>query len=169
MRSAVPILLIALSLCVAAPARAQDNPRELAALDPLIGEWDTQATVTDANNVQTQISGHVKVEWTLGKRVATAHGADSSPVEYEGKWAYDTVQKCYRTWFFNSKGAIFEYGNGTWDESTKTLTFQNQINTVTATLAMHVADKNTLEWTVTAKNNDGKVLFNFNGKWTRKA
>jgi len=84
--------------------------------------------------------------------------------------AYDVQEKAYRLWVFDSRGN-FPRGpaTGQWNEESETMTFAMDFgNGVTGTMKLHFVSKDANRWTLVAKDQDGKVLLDMEGKTTRK-
>jgi hypothetical protein len=114
---------------VAIPGLPTDpnRPDEMKVLDRLVGEWRNEITVTDIaapDKPKTEMA-RVKAELVLGGRfvemIDTNEATGGS--DYTLHW-YDPTAMQYREWFFNGRGYVLEF-TGTWDEATKTLTWNS--------------------------------------------
>jgi hypothetical protein len=84
--------------------------------------------------------------------------------------AYDSENKVYRRWFFDSEGAIPRgEDRGKWDEATHTFTWKERwSNGITSTKTDRFIDDDTLERTLVFKDRTGKVLLDMEAKAKRK-
>jgi hypothetical protein len=149
------------------------QPAELSAeqkvLDLALGNWKGDLTVhkTKWNPKefrQTSTSSCVRV---LGGRFILNKGGGSDGTTGLTLTTYDTEKKCYRCWYFDSKGSAVEM-QGKWDPETKTATWRSDLgNGVTAVSTARYVDGETVETSIVNKDKDGEILFRVEGKATR--
>jgi hypothetical protein len=159
--------------CVA-PSRADEpppKPPELKVLDRYVGSWDTQMTIMPAEWTpkEVRVTGTAKCEWILDGRLLQGKGSDTSKADFLLQWTYDVERKEYRSWFFNSTGAVLTWGDGKWDPAAKSLVMKQSLgNGIANSMTARFVDADTIVFTSQAKGQDGKVLFAMEAKWTRR-
>jgi hypothetical protein len=160
------------------PIEAQEaTPHpDLPALRPLqrfVGAWDQQVVieVSDWAPENTTMAGDVTASWILSGRVIE-HRVIWSPDNRHGLAlvAYDTENKVYRQWYFDSSGTIpRERLRGEWDEATETITWKGRLpGGITVTGDHRFLDEDTFEWSLTHKDRTGKVILLMAAKSKRK-
>jgi hypothetical protein len=104
-----------------------NRPQEMKVLDRLVGAWRNEATVRNGATPDQPKSETTrsKAESILGGRFIEQIDSDGRDKagHYSLFW-YDPSAKLYRYWFFHSAGYFFD-GSGTWDEMTKSLTWNS--------------------------------------------
>ena len=154
----------------AAPTnRSTTRPAEQKLLDMSLGNWKGVMIVHKAKwnpkeIRQTSVSSCVRV---LGGRFTMNKGGGSDGVTGLTLTTYDTTRKCYRCWYFDSKGSGVEM-QGKWDQATKTAVWRSDLgNGVTAVSTARYVDDNTVKLSIVNKDRDGEVVFRVEGKATR--
>ena len=118
------IATVVLSLVVVqSTAHAQEaRPDGLKALGHYVGSWHT----TNTNKVDGS-KGTVKesTAWILKDRFILGRES-SQPDGVKSLWLMtnDPESRTYPFWYFNNKGGLGGEWGGTWDETSKTLTFK---------------------------------------------
>jgi len=169
MKNSFRVFVLIAGLTCALPAEAEtsqgpskDVP-ELAALQYLIGTFDTQVTAP------FRTTGKVKGEWVHGgyflKQTWTREASEETP-EMNGTvfLTYDRSKRVYRQWSFDSTSTVFE-SKGSWDPKKWTMTWTGGANegfphawkmTFDETLA-HT-------WSIAIKDGDGNTVYESRGK-----
>ena len=167
------IAVLAATLLATSDVRGQETkapPPEMKVLHKLVGAWQGEATfrVAEWTPEETHTKATSKNELILGGHVLQSRGFDS-----QGKlsqihlFTYDKEQQVYRKWFFDSNGSTVE-DVGQWDEGSSTLTFTNETRGITGVVSFHFVDKDTVQWSVVSKDQQGKVYLDLHGKTTRQ-
>ena len=173
----ISVIVVALPVigAVAAekPAKAKTAAEPSAGLKVLykfVGNWRGTTTIhktmwTPKEIRGTTVASCVRVlggRFTLNK-TTTSDGETALTLT-----TYDARRKCYRMWWFNSRGDIAE-SQGKWDAPSKTCTWRNiaRNNGVTSVATARYLDDNTVKWTVVTKDRSGKIGFSMEGKETR--
>jgi len=146
---------------------AGDAPKrsaELQVLDYLIGDWETVVTVQGTgekfNSVQTR-------KWSRdGKFVLSEEQDISSKKESHFLVTYDGKAKQYRACFINESVTVPLLG--TWDESTKTMTWKSTDVAFKHESIHRSVNKDRVEWTMTVTGPDGKVVLELSAKQARR-
>jgi hypothetical protein len=142
------------------------RPAEMNVLDRLVGEWRNEITVSVAGPDTKVETVRVKAEPILGGRfiekVETNDLTGAS--DYTLNW-FDTDAKKYRTWFFNHAGSVTEF-TGTWNEATKTLTWNSADGRLEGRWTFKGDDLR--EFRYLTKAADGKVVNEAVGKSVRQ-
>ena len=171
----LPALIVVLSATVLASpdVRAQESkapPPEMNVFRKMVGAWQSEATseVAEWTSEETHTKGTSKNDLILDGHFLLSRNFDS-----QGKlsdihlFTYDKERQAYRQWFFNSNGATLE-STGKWDEASSTLTLTNETRGITGVFSTHFVDKDTLEWSVVSKDQQGKVYLDLHGETTRQ-
>ena len=145
-------------------------PAEMKVLHKLVGAWQSEMTfrVAEWTPEETVTKRTNKSDLILGGHFLLNKNFDS-----QGKlsviylFTYDKEQQAYRQWFFDSKGSTLE-STGKWDEGSSTLTLKNETRGITGVYSMHFVDKDTVQWSVVSKDQQGKVYLDLHGKTTRQ-
>jgi hypothetical protein len=104
-------------------------------------------------------------EWVVAKRfLRSKTRRQPGNQEIIQLWAYDPLRKEYRSWYFNSLGEAGEW-TGHWDEGTKTLAGKSG---TTGVGKARLIDRDTLAWSVVARDQDGQVVLDLRGKSSRR-
>lgn len=171
-------LTLVLSLCILNPLAAGEEPKaapkqlppELRVLERYQGSWNTDIVnkVAEWNKKETQITGTLTGEWVLEGRYMQIKGKSSTGVETIQMRTYDSQQKRYRAWVFDSTGTAAT-STGQWDEDAKTMTWKGDLaNGITGINTVHFDGTDTVEWRLIAKNDEGKVFLDMDGKFRRR-
>ena len=148
----------------------QQSP-ESKVLQRFIGSWEWQVVSQPAEwtpeKMMTSATG--KIEWILRGRMIEDKGVFGN-LHCLTLMAYDSENKVYQRWWFDSDGNIPRGENrGKWDEATQTLTWKGNLpNGITTTQTDRFIGKDTLERTVVFKDRTGKVLLDMEAKANRK-
>jgi hypothetical protein len=174
---------IVLTVLTCATARAADDQQEPATdvpeLQPLsqyAGNWQVELTIKNMEHPDgVKTTGSSVGEWIHGGRFLrqtwSVNAADGIPA-FNGSSirTYDPRKMTYRTWSFDSTGNA-EESQGLWDPQKRTLTWKILENNsggmtiVTSTFAQDGMET----WSILAKDSNGTVLADVNGKATRRA
>ena len=172
--SAIVVTVLAMG-AVAAEKPAKDGPAaepsaELKVLYKFVGNWRGTTTIHKAKWTPKEISG---TSTTSCVRVLGGRFTMNKTTTSDGETAltlttYDARKKCYRMWWFNSRGDIVE-SEGKWDGPSKTSTWRNiaRNNGVTSVATARYLDDNTVKWTVVTKDRSGEIGFSMVGNETR--
>ena len=149
----------------------QQSP-ELKVLQRYVGSWQWQMVSKPAEWTpeKTTATATGKAEWILRGRMIEDKGVMFDNVHVLALKTYDSDNKVYQQWWFDSNGNIprGEY-RGKWDEATQTFTWKGSLpNGITSTRTDRFIDKDTLESTVVFKDRTGKVLMDMEAKAKRK-
>ena len=147
-----------------------DLPAELKVLDRLIGEWDTvtiqrQAEWTPAGGRST---AKITREWILNGRFVMDKSLHSNGDESIAILGYDSGQKTYRSWWFNSQGHRND-SRGQWAEASQTLSYRTELEDgKQRRSSVRVADPNKEVWQFKVTDADGKVYLDMDITATRR-
>ena len=152
------------------PADAPAEPPELKILQHFVGTWTTELIQKRAEWTpkEVRVTGTDTTEWVLGGRFIQSKTRSADGKSENMRLAtYDAQKKEYRRWSFDSGGA-FNEASGQWDEGSKSLKWEGRAGEeIPVVIKVRVVDRNTIEWTLIAKNGDGKVFLDFEGKAVR--
>ncbi len=145
------------------------KPPELEVLQRLVGSWNSECTEKQAGK-ETRITGTMTTEWVLGGRFLQCRGMrNPGRIENLQIIGFDPAKKEFRMWYFDSSGTIVGPVGGQWDENSKTLTWQYKPrDDVLLVNRVHFIDNDSEEWHATVSGKDGAVLFDQQGKSTRR-
>jgi hypothetical protein len=179
MRTKLPQFTLAVSALILSAhfAQADDKksespeakPPELKILERLIGKWDWETVSKPAEWTPKEVrsKGTLTREWVLGSRFVQEKGGDADNPS-QCMFTYDAQKKAYRFWLFDSKGTTLEL-TGQWDDASKTFSWKGDVgNGITTSGPMRFLDDDTIEWQAIAKDKDGKVYHQMEGKLKRK-
>lgn len=120
---------------------------------------------TEQHPNETKMTGLTTNEWVLEKRFLQSKSCrQPGRQEFLQLWTYAPIKNGYRSWFFNSQGHAAEWSDQ-WDEGSKTFSGKSGTGSVRKG---HFIDKDTIEWTLVAKDKDGKVFLDLEAKQTRR-
>lgn len=147
-------------------------PPELQALDYFVGEWSEQAVMKKAEWTpkETTSTATGKRQWILGKRVIENRGVwQPGNIEFLHLQTYDPDRKEYRTWYFDSSGALPKgEESGQWNAKTKTFTFKGVPGPgLTSHFTGRIVDDDHWEWTYLIKDGSNKKFLDISAKATR--
>jgi hypothetical protein len=151
-------------------ALADEKPAELKVLERFIGTWKDEAVYkpspqTPKERRETSTS---RFEWSLAGRFVVGRGKTTDGDEDLQILSFDTKKKAFRRWYFDSDGNTRE-STGKWDEKSSTLTWTGSSDEGTTVVSVwKFTDKDTLDWTWTAKDKDGKLAGRIEGKSVRQ-
>ncbi len=166
------LMLLSVAACLSQHSLGAEpvKPPELKVLEKFVGTWDCEIvtkpavwTPEEKREKAMEVNEMALDGWFL-------HGSSKTP---DGKTlvimmnTYDPERKKFHFWRFAGRGC--EEADGQWDETTSTLTITtDQGNGVTTKAAFHVIDGDHREYHIVAKDGDGKVYVNIQGKVTRR-
>ncbi len=147
------------------------KPPELKVLQRFVGTWDVEAvtkptvwTPAEKREKCVEYNEMALDGWFLHGSSKSADGKTSAIVMN----TYDPGKKEYRIRRFTPGGLCDEL-TGQWDETTSTLTVKGDLGRgITLTAAFHLKDEDHREYHVVAKDDDGKVYFDVQGRVTRR-
>lgn len=145
------------------PQRASRDVPELAALQYLIGTFDTVVTAP------TRARGAAKGEWVHGGHFLRQTWTRKAGNETPGMngtiiMTYDRSDKVYRQWSFDSTGTVFE-SEGDWDPKTWTMTWTGSGAFDTSHIWTMTFDKRLAHtWRIEIKDNNDKTVYDSRGK-----
>lgn len=153
---------------VAADGPAEEIP-QLKVLSQYVGTWE--ATVSSPNSPLTQAT-HT-AEWILDghflqQDVTLKTDDGQTAIRSRNLYTYDKTLGKYRTWSFLSDGNV-RSATGTWDESTRTLTFVNRENGMVSRTTAHFVEEGVEHWNWTIKRSSGETLFEMSGESRRQS
>ena len=158
---------------VAAGDAATTQPAELSAelkvLHKFLGNWQGTTTIHKAKWTPEEIRGTSATSRVsvLGGRFALSEAAASDGTTALTLATYDEERKCYRMWWFSSRGDASE-SQGVWDAETKTATWRSEGDDgVTSVATARYLDDNTVKWSVVVKDGQGEIGHHMEGRETR--
>ena len=148
----------------AAPAsKPAVRSAEQKVLDVFVGDWKTTAAAPKA----VSLTGRSSITRILQGRFIQESNRTSDGATYLRLVTYDVQRKCYRMWYFDSRGGMGE-SKGEFDAKTRTLTMvSDPDNGLTNTAKVRVVDNDTFEWSSVVRDREGKTVFQVKGKHTR--
>ena len=167
------IAVLSATLLATSDVRGQETkapPPEMKVFHKMVGAWQSEATskVAEWTPEENHTKGTSKNDLILGGHFLLSRNFDS-----QGKlsdihlFTYDKEQQAYQQWFFDSNGSTLE-STGKWDEGSSTLTLENETRGITGVFSMQFGDKDTVQWSVVSKDQQGKVYLDLHGKTTRQ-
>jgi hypothetical protein len=158
--------------CLGQQAWAADSPKppELNVLEKFVGVWDCEIitkpavwTPDEKREKAVEVNEMALDGWFLHGCSKTRDGKTIAILMN----TYDPTQKKYRIWRFVGHGC--EELTGSWDEKTNTLTITADAgHGITTKAAFRIIDQDHREYRVVAKDGDGKVYMDIEGKVTRR-
>ena len=147
------------------------NPPELKVLEKRIGTWATETIVKPGQWAPKghKATGIETTEWILGGRFQQSRGANR-PADPDGMFVctYDTQIKAFRGWYLDDQGNKSEF-TGQWDEAAQTLNWTSgDKDGVRTTSSTRFVGPDNIEWQLTTKDPEGKVMLEVAGKLVRK-
>ena len=153
------------------PGDAPAEPPELKVLHHFVGTWTTELIQKRAEWTpkEVRVTGNDTTEWVLDGRFIQSKTRSADGTSENIRLAtYDAQKKEHRRWSFDSGGA-FNEARGQRDEGSKTLTWEGRAGEgIPVVIKVRVVDRNTIEWTLVAKDGGGKVFLDFQGKAVRE-
>lgn len=149
--------------------RLDQGPPERQALESYLGNWETETVNKTAEWTPKEVrtTGVATNEWVLGGGLMLQRGKESSGVETLQMRTYDPEQKKYRLWNFDSQGRLLE-ATGQWDQGSKTMTWKADLGNGITGVNIVRFNGDTIAWKLAAKNENGKVFLDIEGKFTRR-
>ena len=167
----IALLFAACCLVQQTSATEPAKPPELKVLEMFVGTWDCEVVMKPAASTPKEVQDKTVEVNEMSLDGWFLHGSSKAQ---DGKTnaillnTYDSVQKNYRIWRFTPGGSCEEL-RGEWDGATTTLTITTDLgHGITQKAAFHLIDKDHREYHVVAKDGDGKVYFDVQGKVTRR-
>ena len=168
------VTLIGTSLVSLAQSQetASEKSPELSVLNRYVGSWEETATSKPAvwTPKQTTMTTTTTRRWILNGQM----------VENTGAWlpgnnellhlmTYGAERKQYVQWYFDKANLAPKAYRGSWNEGTQTFTFTGSLADGIRTKAQQkFVNKDTFTWTLVAKDREGNVVFDMEGKCVRK-
>jgi hypothetical protein len=151
---------------------ADDLPAELKVLDRMIGIWDTVSIQKPAEWTLEggRSTAKIKREWILNGHFVMDTSIHSNGQESIAILGYDTGQKDYRSWWFNSEGEFpRSLSKGSWNESSQTLSYMSDMEGgKTTRSSVRFVGRNREVWQIKVTDAAGKVYFDMDIIATRK-
>lgn len=178
-RAGLCVILASVALSEAygvAPGEPSNAVPELQALDHWIGTWDVDMTVKPNGESPKgmRAKGAATAEWILDGRFVQQTGSFESAdgvrtMQIRTLMTYDPRKKVYRSWSFLSNGVVTQ-SEGTWDARSRTLTSTSRDpeSGATTTTEATFTDNDTEQWSMVAKDREGKVVNETTGTNTRR-
>ncbi|MDP6543379.1 MAG: DUF1579 family protein [Phycisphaerae bacterium] len=147
---------------------AAEPSAELKLLYKFVGEWQGTTIVhkTKQNPNEIRDTHTLSCVRVLGGRFTMSKIVASDGTTGLHLTTYDMQRKCYRIWFFDSRGFANEV-QGKWDGKTKIFTWRSTDKENTTVTRSWYADDNAAKWNSEAKDPNGEVIFRMQGKYTR--
>jgi hypothetical protein len=145
-------------------------PAELNVLDRMIGTWDTVTVEKPADWTPDggRSTAIVTREWILNGRFVMDTSMHSSGDESIAIVGYDTGQKTYRSWWFNSLGHRND-SRGQWNEASQTLSHRAELEDgTTSRSSVRFVDPKTEFWQIKVTDKAGKLYLDMEITATRK-
>ncbi len=146
------------------------KPPELKVLEKFVGTWDCQEvarpaiwTPIEKRSSSLEVNKMVLDGWYLQGRSQTPTGTTQALLMN----TYDPSQKKYRIWKYTAGGPPTEY-SGQWDEPSQTLTIEENTGGIVLKATFHLIDADHREYHVIARDGEGKVYLDIDGKVTRR-
>lgn len=154
------------------------RPAELDRLEPMVGEWDTEMTMTMPGSDKPMTSkGSSSIKWGLDKNYLVEHvqGDMGEMGKFQGMsvMSYDAKDKVYRMWWFDSMGAVGE-GTLTCDAGGKTWNGESEGDNLRTGQKSRgygghtMVDNNTIDWNWRETDMWGRETMKMTGKNKRK-
>lgn len=144
---------------------------ELQVLDRCVGTWDETVVFKPAvwTPEKTTSSTTTTRKWILNGKMIENKGAWSPQAEFLHLMTYDQNKNEYRQWYFDNDNLVPQESHGKWDAATQTFTFTGTLGDgIKTSSQQRFADKNNFTWTMMAKDSDGKVVLDMEGKCVRR-
>ena len=143
-----------------------DRPSEMAALDRLVGTWDTEM------GSKVRAGEKWRAEMTCrralaGRVVEVRERVRPTGEEHFTVYTFDPKGKTFRQWYFSSRWAPAE-GTGTWDAAAQTMTWACHGGGQTTAMTWKFASADRIEFRLVVKDGKGKVLEDLEGTHTRR-
>jgi hypothetical protein len=136
----------------------------------MVGTWqeETVFKVAEWTPEETHKKLTSMTNLTLGGRFVVCRAFDSTDkLSHMTIFTYDVREKLFKQWNFDSNGSVVE-SVGTWDASTEILTLTNETRGIKSVFTLQYVDKDTFQWGVVSKDQQGKTYLNLQGKSTRQ-
>ncbi|HEV3143576.1 MAG TPA: family 16 glycoside hydrolase, partial [Gemmataceae bacterium] len=139
------------------------RPAQMAVLDKLIGEWQSEVTVkegTPSDKPKTETMRTKAQEILGGRFIEELETFEPENTSHYSLFWFDAATKLYRYWFFHGAGYFFD-GSGTWDEATKTMTWSSAGGKLEGRWVFKGDDQHEFHHLV--KGKDGETLYETTG------
>ena len=116
------------------------------------------------------VSGEETISWILDKKFIKGDMVNSAGTKALFLMNYDPEAKVYRSWFFDNQYA-FPRGKsiGRWNAEKKRMDWEMDFgNGVTGKGVFLYIGKNKIEWSLKARDAEGKLMLDMGGTQTRK-
>jgi hypothetical protein len=146
------------------------GPPELKVLDRYLGTWKTETVkkVAAWNPREMRTTGTVTNEWVLNGRFIQQRGKELNGAEHIQIRGYDPETKQFRHWHFHSQGSAIA-ATGSWDQDAMTMTWKTDLgNGIAGTNTVRFVGSDTIDWRLVARNEEGKVFVDMEGKFQRR-
>jgi uncharacterized protein involved in copper resistance len=151
------------------PAKKGEKPADpMAILKKRVGTWETETTYRKSawTAKETKYAGTETSEMILKGKYLESKGK-SKEGETKELVTWDAEAGVFRAWYFDSDGIRSE-GAGSYDEKTKTLTWDFTLAGVAAVVKWKFVSDDLFEWEMLAKDESDAVLLDVKGKMKRK-
>jgi hypothetical protein len=158
----------AVLLNITVATRSADPPSaspEQQILDKWLGQWRAsyKQPRSDWNPEEKTGTATITTRRVVGGQFVQETSEHSDKTNSMLLLNYDAQRKSYRGWWFNSDGLTSE-STGRWDPAAKTMTWTTVGDgPFTTTVKHRLVTDDKIEWNVTVKDNNGKVLFLMDG------
>lgn len=152
------------------PKKPDEKPAELKVLERLIGTWKDEIVYkpSPTNPKERRETSTSRYEWSLNGWFLVERGKTTDGDEELQIMTFDPKKKAFRRWYFDSDGNTRE-STDKWDDKTSTFTWTGSLDEGTTVVSVwKFTDKDTLDWTWTANDKEGKVVGRIEGKSVRQ-
>jgi len=152
------------------PKKSDEKPAELKVLERFVGTWKVEAIFKPSaqDPKERRETSTSRFELTLNGWFVMERGKTTDDDEDLQILTFNAKKKVFRRWYFDSDGNTHEW-TGKWDEKSSTLTWTGPADDgITTVSVWKLTDKDTLDWTLTAKDKEGKVVVRIEGKSVRQ-
>jgi von Hippel-Lindau disease tumor supressor len=156
------------------PAAPAASSRELEALAPFAGRFDSTVTVKIPDQAPLKGKGMAKGEWIhngqfLRQTWSLEPSGKMPAMNGSAMMTYDPRQKVYRNWSFQSAGTV-EENRGKWDPKTRTIIWTADNNAAGGTTVTKSTfdEKGDEKFSIVFKDGQGTVVTEVEGAATRR-
>jgi hypothetical protein len=162
-RSLLTLILVFCATSIVRGEGPAEGIPQLKVLSNYVGTWE--AEVTSDQSPLTR--GTHTAKWILDGRflqqdVTVTSDDGQLTITSRNLYTYDTNVGKYRTWSFISDGNAYS-STGTWDDSTRTLTFTNTVNGLDSKTTAHFAEDGVEQWRWQITGPNGDTVFDMKG------
>ena len=147
------------------------KPPEFQVLDRYVGTWDETVVFKPAiwTPEKTKSSTTTTRKWILNGMMIENKGAWSPQADFIHLITFDQKKNEYRQWYYDQDNLVPQESHGKWDAATQTFTFTGTLGDgIRTSSQQRFVDKDHFTWTMIAKDNDGTVVLDMEGKCVRK-